>query len=165
MLNSLQWRHNGHDGVLNQQPHHCLLNLLFRCISKKISKLRVTGLSAGKSPTTDEFPAQRASKVENVSIWWRHHVLMIHWILNSHNDVTTWKCFPLWIETTSSRWIPLAKEQWCGALILALLLAWTRCSTNSWESCNIDTGNAFLPSGNIVQEHQVKNHANLKKKI
>ena len=23
---SLQWRHNGHDGVSNHQPHHCLLN-------------------------------------------------------------------------------------------------------------------------------------------
>ena len=32
--------------------------------SKKTSKLRVTG----------EFPAQRASNVENVSIWWRNHV-------------------------------------------------------------------------------------------
>ena len=22
---------------------------------------------------TDEFPAQRASNAENISIWWRHH--------------------------------------------------------------------------------------------
>ena len=42
--------------------------------SKKISKLRVTGLCAGNSPGTDEFPAQMASYAENVSIWWRHHV-------------------------------------------------------------------------------------------
>ena len=28
---------------------------------------------AGKSPVTGEFPAQRASNAENVSIWWRHH--------------------------------------------------------------------------------------------
>ena len=27
---TLQWRHNGHDGVSNHQPHHCLLNRLFR---------------------------------------------------------------------------------------------------------------------------------------
>ena len=39
----------------------------------KASKLRVTGLSAGNSPVTGEFPAQRASNPENVSIWWRHH--------------------------------------------------------------------------------------------
>ena len=41
---------------------------------KKISKLRVTGLCAGKSPGPGEFPAQMASNAENVSIWWRHHV-------------------------------------------------------------------------------------------
>ena len=45
----LRWRHNGHDGVSNHQPHHCLLNRLFGCRSKKISKLRVTGLCAGNS--------------------------------------------------------------------------------------------------------------------
>ena len=42
--NSLRWRHNGRDSVSNHQPHHCLLNRLFRRRSKKTSKLRVTGL-------------------------------------------------------------------------------------------------------------------------
>ena len=28
----------------------------------------------GISPVTGEFPAQRASNTEDVSIWWRHHV-------------------------------------------------------------------------------------------
>ena len=70
---SLQWRHNGHEGVSNDQPHDCLLKRLFRRRSKKTSKLRVTGLCAGNSPVTGEFPAQRASNGENVSIWWRHH--------------------------------------------------------------------------------------------
>ena len=27
----------------------------------------------GNSPVTGQFPAQRASNAENVSIWWRHH--------------------------------------------------------------------------------------------
>ena len=69
----LQWCHNGRDGVSNHQPHSCLLNRLFRRRSKKTSKLRVTGLCAGNSPVTGEFPAQMASNAENVSIWWRHH--------------------------------------------------------------------------------------------
>ena len=77
----LRWRHNGPDCVSNHQPHDCLLNRLFQHRSKKTSKLRVTGLCAGNSPGTGEFPApgtgefpaQRASYVENVSIWWRHH--------------------------------------------------------------------------------------------
>ena len=72
---SLRWRHNGRDGVSNHQPHDCLLNGLFRRRSKKASKLRVTGLCVGNSPGTGEFPAQMASNAENVSIWWRHHVL------------------------------------------------------------------------------------------
>ena len=46
----LQWRHNGRDSVSNHQHHDCLLNRLFRRISKKTSKLRVTGLCAGNSP-------------------------------------------------------------------------------------------------------------------
>ena len=36
----------------------------------------------GEFTGTDEFPAQRASYAENVSIWWRHHVeeyLRLHW--------------------------------------------------------------------------------------
>ena len=61
-------------GVSNPQPHDCLLNRLFGCRSKKVSKPCVTGLCVGKSPGTDEFPAQMASNAESVSIWWRHHV-------------------------------------------------------------------------------------------
>ena len=71
---SLQWRHNEQDGVSNHQLHDCLLNRVFRRRSKKTSRLRVTGLCAGNSPVTGEFPAQRASNAEKVSIWWRHDV-------------------------------------------------------------------------------------------
>ena len=63
-LTPLLWRHNERDGVSNHQPHDCLLDSLFRCRSKKTSKLRVTGLCAGNSPVTGEFPAQRASTAE-----------------------------------------------------------------------------------------------------
>ena len=69
-MESLQWRHNG---VSNQQPHHCLFNRLFRRRSKKTPKLRVTGPCAWNSPVTGEFHAQMTSNAENVSIWWRHH--------------------------------------------------------------------------------------------
>ena len=74
---SLQWSHTGRDSVSNHQPHDCLLNRLFRCRSKKTSKLCVTGLCAGNSSGTGEFPAQMASYAGNVSIWWRHHVIGI----------------------------------------------------------------------------------------
>ena len=55
---------------------NCLFNRLFRRRAKKTSNLRVTGFCAENSPGTGEFPAQMASNAENVSIWWRHHVIM-----------------------------------------------------------------------------------------
>ena len=73
-LISLRWCHNGRDSVSNHQPQDCLLNRLFRRRSKKTSKLRITGLCAGNSPGTGEFPAQMASYAEIVCIRWRHHV-------------------------------------------------------------------------------------------
>ena len=85
----LQWRHNGRDSVSNHQPHDCLLKRLFRCRSKKTSKLRVTGLCVGNSPGTGEFPAQMASNAENVSIWWRHHARVL-------------RCEPAWVVTFCS---------------------------------------------------------------
>ena len=69
----LRWRHFERGGVSNNQPRDCLLNRIFRSISKKSSKLRVTGFCAGNSPVTGDFPEKMASNVENVSIWWRYH--------------------------------------------------------------------------------------------
>ena len=74
-VNTLQWRHNRRDGVSNHRHPKCLVNRLFRRRSKKTSKLRAARLCEGNSPLTDEFPAQRDSKYENVSICWRHHNL------------------------------------------------------------------------------------------
>ena len=86
--NPLQWHHNGHNCISNYQPHHCLLNRLFRRRSKKTSKLRVTDLCAGNSPVTGEFPSQIASNVENVSIWWRYHA-KISVLLKFHDPITS----------------------------------------------------------------------------
>ena len=71
---SLQWRNDGRGGVSNHQPHHCLLNRLFRRRSKKASKLRITGFAV-----TGEFPAQMASNAVNISIWWRHYDRLSKW--------------------------------------------------------------------------------------
>ena len=40
---------------------------------RKHQKLLVTGLCAGNSPVTSEFPTQMVINTENVAIWWRHH--------------------------------------------------------------------------------------------
>ena len=71
--NPLESRRNERDNVSNHRRLHCLHNRLFRHKSKKTPKLRVTGLCEGNTPVTGEFPAQRASNVENVPIWWPHH--------------------------------------------------------------------------------------------
>ena len=70
---TLQWRHNECDGVSNHRRLDYLLNRLFKRRSKKTSNLRVTGLCEGNPPVTGEFPAQKASNAEYVSISWRHH--------------------------------------------------------------------------------------------
>ena len=111
---TLQWRHNRHDGVLNHQPHHSLLNRLFRPRSYKASKLRVTGLYEGNSPGTGEFPPQMASNAEEVSIWWRHHEArlinkvarsLIHHIENRFRITG-----PLWGKSICHRWISPDKK-------------------------------------------------------
>ena len=43
-------------------------SIVYSDTDKKTSKLRVSGLCAGNSPGTGEFPVQRASYAENVSI-------------------------------------------------------------------------------------------------
>ena len=91
---TLQWRHNQLDGISNHRRLDGLLNHLFRRGSKKTSKLRVTGLCKGNSPVVSEFSTQRASNVENVSIWWRHHVMKIRGLL-------AWN--ELWLFCNASR--------------------------------------------------------------
>ena len=71
---SLQWRHHERDGVSNHRLLDRLLSCLLRRRSKKISKLRLTGICEGNPSVTGGFLSQRASNAKNVSIWWRHHV-------------------------------------------------------------------------------------------
>ena len=83
--------------------------------SKKTSKLHVTGLCAGNSRVTGEFPTQRASNVENVSIWWCHHVILqLELIqsnrLNLRRVVSDW-CLVMW--SSPLWWLPVTcKDKW-----------------------------------------------------
>ena len=71
---SLHWRHSDHDGVSNHQPHGCLLNQFIQAQIKENIKAPRQWPLCGEFTGTGEFPAQRASNAENISIWWRHHV-------------------------------------------------------------------------------------------
>ena len=107
MLVPLLWRPNERDGVSNYRCLGCLLNRLFRLRSKKTSKLRVTGLCEGNSPVNSEFPAQRASNVENISIWWRNHALWneaLSQYEQSRFDRHTAHCWPPVCLLTNAWW-------------------------------------------------------------
>ena len=67
------WAHYIDVIMTTMAPQITRLNRLFRRGSKKTSKHRGTGLCVANSQGTGEFPAQRVSYAENVSIWWRHH--------------------------------------------------------------------------------------------
>ena len=75
---SLQWRHSERDDVSTRQPHDCLLKHLFKAQIKENTKAPRHWPLCGEFPVTGEFPTQRATNAENVSIWWRHHVEMYH---------------------------------------------------------------------------------------
>ena len=128
---TLQWHHNEHDGISNHKPHGCLLDNLFRSSSKKISNLRITGLCEVNSPVTGEFPTQRASNAENISIWWCHHELPYfnrYPVLNDHTIagslyiwLTIWSfsIHPLWwngdlrpVWQVSFSWEKLGQQYW-----------------------------------------------------
>ena len=70
---TLLWRHNGHDSISNHRRLDCLLDHLFQRRSKETSKLCDTGLCEWNPLVTSGFPSQRASNMENISIWWRYH--------------------------------------------------------------------------------------------
>ena len=57
---TLQWRHNGRDGVSNHQP----LTIVYWTV--------YSGADPRHWQVTGEFPAQRVSNAENISILWRH---------------------------------------------------------------------------------------------
>ena len=77
---TLQRRHNECDGVSNQQLHDRLFNRLFRCRSKKISKLRGTGLCEFKNL---------------LNTWW-------YWF---HNAITEYIC-SIWTGAFKKRIYP-----------------------------------------------------------
>ena len=65
------------------------INRLFGSRSRKTSKLGVIGLCEGNPPVAGDFPSQRSSDAENVSIWWRHHdtVRAIFWITDIRSSI------------------------------------------------------------------------------
>ena len=116
--NALQWRHNERDQVSNHQPHDCLFNRLFTHRSTKTSKLWVTGLCEGNSPLTGEFPAQRASNAENVSI---------------NLMTSSWNC--LSVDLLPKKTVCYSTISWRGNGVT--LLSWRRFLCNTFLWCRV----------------------------
>ena len=103
---TLQWRHNGRDGVSNHQPNACLIKRLFGRRSKKTSKLRITGLCVGNyiaGKNAFRFP-------DCVTLYFIHH-----------DDVIKWTHFPrYWPFMRGIHRSPVnspQKGKWRGALM------------------------------------------------
>ena len=94
---SSHWRHHERAGVSNHQPHDCLLNGLFRCRSKKTSKLRVNGLCAGNSPgpvnSPHKGPVTRKMFPFDDVIMYRDKIIAGYWGWTSHICVTHYDWF------------------------------------------------------------------------
>ena len=91
---SLQCRHNERDGVSNHRRLDCLLNCLFRCRSKKTSKLCVAGAETSAVVMAlilhdwlvPVFHQRGLSQMENentISSWWRHQMETFYALLAS----------------------------------------------------------------------------------
>ena len=84
--NSLQWRHNGRDGVSNYQSHDCLLNRLFKAQKKKnqssASLAFVRGIHRWPLNSPHKGPiARKMFPFDDVIMsWWRHgtHIIFLH---------------------------------------------------------------------------------------
>ena len=63
----MPWRHNGHILPDKRQDNRAE-------IRENIKATRGWPCE-GNSPVTYEFPAQKTSNAEKISIWWRHNVL------------------------------------------------------------------------------------------
>ena len=122
---TLQWRRNEQDGVLNHRRLDCLLNLLFRCRSKKTSKLCVTGLC------DRWFHSQKASNAGSVSTWWRHNGKTPWW---RHQIETFSALLTLCADNSPVPVNSPHKDQWRGVLMFSLICVWINGWVNSREA-------------------------------
>ena len=127
MFVSLQRRHDKHDGVSNHRRHACLL-------------------CDGNSPVTDEFPAQRASNAENVSI-----------LMTSSCTCRSWWLYD--IDTLSSLLAACCRPPVTG-IFPVMLFGWF-CWSNCWEiveSSECDGMSSLTLMWRPCNERQIPSH-------
>ena len=134
-LGLLQWRHNVRDGVLNHQAHDCLFYRVLKTQMKENIKAERHWPLWGKfTGVTGEFPAQRDSNAENVSILWRYHaytsfkyILRVWWaMLQLHVDQSDNSDCQMWLNYQQ---LPRNRMwTWClaGGINLIYLISMSR---------------------------------------
>ena len=114
------------------------------------------GLCKGNSPVTGEFPAQRASYAENVSLWWHHHEEICNHLAKLGRPIppTLLKTSNLWIGIMRSRinawmhslylialfskqsnWTELNKVKQCCTFFGQLIGLLVPIEKNQWDMC------------------------------
>ena len=71
----LRWRHNDHNWHLKSPASRLFTQPFIQTQIKVNIKAPRHWPLCGEFTGTGEFPAQRSSYAENVSIWWRHHAM------------------------------------------------------------------------------------------
>ena len=73
---SIWWRHCEFPQILRYRQNHCYTFLASQAFMHALTKENIKAPRHwplwGEFTGTGEFPAQKASNAENVSIWWRH---------------------------------------------------------------------------------------------
>ena len=101
--------------------------------------IRVTALCEGNPPVTNGFPSQRASTAVNVSIWWRHRVIILirtsHWFRYYSGSVVT----------VPSLICPVSQRSTMTGVLAALMKQWASYQIRKIAGCACagNAGNVF----------------------
>ena len=119
--------HNERNRISNHWHLKCLLRRLFKCRSKKTSKLHVTGLCEGNPPVTGGFP-NIGPVTRNASI--SFHMGLQH--NGPHLEVKSLQLFWRWyiwrfnLQVPIFKWDAVTWQGWEGArmIVLAMAVRW-----------------------------------------
>ena len=135
LIETLQWRYNGHDCASNHRRLHCLLNCWFRRMSKKTSKLRVKG------PVMRQFFHLMTSSwtIPFVSLIVRLYEIPIIFRGFPRNDLQTFESIRNWRPSERTETIFLHFFDRGGARSIAKCFLWGKSRPNNPLSPLSDT--------------------------
>ena len=126
-ISKQSWRRNERDGFSNHRRLNCLLSRLFSATQRKHQSSALLAC-VRNPPVTGGFPSQRASNVENVSIWWRHYEARATLLIP--NPSHPFQEQNLFIERQITSRELTIKNLFCTPsmdVIWCLLIAWENC--------------------------------------